>query len=63
MTTKEQEEDTKTENTQKFIKKVIDILERWQKVMNSDENDVMSAFIVDQFIKSILIKFDSVFYL
>ena len=31
------------------------------KVINEEENDVMSALIVDQFIKSIIIKFDSVF--
>lgn len=31
------------------------------RVMNEEENDVMSAFIVDQLIKSLIIKFDSVF--
>ena len=31
------------------------------RIINKEENDVMSAFIVDQMIKSIIIKFDSVF--
>lgn len=49
------------ENIQAYLKRVFDILERWMKVINEEENDVMSALIVDQFIKSIIIKFDSVF--
>ena len=61
MTTKEIEEDSSIENIQTYFKRVFYVLERWMKVINEEENDVMSALVVDQLIKSVIIKFDAVF--
>jgi hypothetical protein len=61
MTDQEQEEGTSMVEIQAFLQRVYDILERWMKIMNLEEKDVMSALIVDQLFKSILIKLDSVF--
>ena len=47
MTTKEIEEDSSIENIQTYFKRVFYVLERWMKVINEEENDVMSALIVD----------------
>jgi len=61
MTSQEQEEGTNMVEIQTFLQRVYAILERWMKIMNLEEKDVMSALIVDQLFKSILIKLDSVF--
>lgn len=36
-------------------------MERWAKVVNTDLNDVMSALIIDNLFKSILVKLDRIF--
>jgi hypothetical protein len=46
---------------QKFLQRIYEILERWMKIVNQDEGDIMSALIIDQLFKTILIKLDSVF--
>lgn len=37
------------------------MMERWYKVVNSDQNDIMSALIIDNLFKSLLVKLDIIF--
>lgn len=61
MTSLEAEKDIEVSEIQKFLQRVYEILERWMKVIHQDEGDIMSALIIDQLFKTILIKLDSVF--
>ena len=44
-----------------FFQGIIKILERWMKVMTSEEGDMVGPLIIDQLLKSIIIKLDTVF--
>jgi len=61
MTTEELEDDTQEENIMKFYSGSIKILERWMKIMCLEEGDIASTLVVDQLIKGMIIKLDSVF--
>jgi hypothetical protein len=44
-----------------YFTEILIILERWMKVMCEEEGEVVSALIIDQLFKSIMIKLDQVF--
>jgi hypothetical protein len=45
----------------KYLKKVLKMVERWCKVMNQTQNDLMSALTIDNLFKSILLKLDKIY--
>ena len=61
MTTEEIEESTNIDELVDFFQGIIKILERWMKVMTSEEGDMVGPLIIDQLLKSIIIKLDTVF--
>lgn len=61
MTTREIEESANTSEVKSFFKNTLKILERWMKAMCTEEGDIVSALVVDQLLKSVLIKLDSIF--
>ena len=60
-TTEEIEESAEIDKVRIFFKNTLRILERWMKTMCTEEGDIVSALVVDQLIKSVMIKLDSVF--
>jgi hypothetical protein len=61
MTTDEVEESTHIDELLIFFQGIIKILERWMKVMTSEEGDMVGPLIIDHLLKSIIIKLDTVF--
>ena len=61
MTTKELDESVGVEPIKAFYKQSLSILERWMRVMCEEEGDMVSALVVDQLFKNMLIKMDTVF--
>ena len=61
MTTQEIEESAGKHEIKSFFRNTLQILERWMKTMCTEEGDIVSALVVDQLLKSVMIKLDSVF--
>lgn len=61
MTTQELEEEAKTDKIEKFFKEQLGIVERFMKIQCKEEGNMVSALLMDQIFKSIVIKLDQVF--
>ena len=44
---------------EKFLLKILSVVERWNKIMTLEEGDVMSPLIFDKLLKSITNKLDT----
>jgi len=63
MTTEQLNNHARLEPLQKFFEDSTHILQNYTKVMINEEGNIMSALIVDQVFKTLLIKIDAVFHL
>jgi hypothetical protein len=53
--------DNSKEKLKEYFTDILKILERWMNVMCKEEGEIISALIIDQLFKSIMIKLDHVF--
>ena len=52
------DESVSISNVQEYMQKVMDIMFRWVKVQAIDEKSVVSAMIIDQIMKIVMLKLD-----